>query len=69
MALTEHEIPAPTIPEAVTPLKGLEPVYSHREALERIHAWLVCHPIATAEDMARSFPEMERIASEALVHE
>lgn len=65
----DKENPAPTPDFQATALNGLEPVYSHREALERIHAWLVCHPIATAEDMARSFPEMERIASEALVHE
>lgn len=35
-------------------------------ALERIHNWLVCHPIASEEDMAQSFSTMETIARSAL---
>lgn len=27
--------------------------------LEDLHAWLVCHSIASDEDMAQSFPEYE----------
>ena len=36
------------------------------EALNEIHNWLVCAPIATAEDMAESFPYMERLAEAAI---
>lgn len=36
------------------------------EALKEIHNWLVCAPIATAEDMAESFPYMERLAEAAI---
>jgi hypothetical protein len=36
------------------------------EALDKIHAWLVCAPIASNDDMAQSFGEMERVAREAL---
>jgi hypothetical protein len=39
---------------------------AEREALQKIHDWLVCHPIATADDMAQSFPTMEEIARTAL---
>jgi hypothetical protein len=35
-------------------------------ALDKIHSWLVTAAIASPQDMAQSFPEMERIASEAL---
>jgi hypothetical protein len=35
-------------------------------ALDKIHSWLVAGAIASPQDMAQSFPEMERIASEAL---
>jgi hypothetical protein len=44
-------------------------VNSHEQlvaALNKIHNWLVCAPIATPEDMAQSFAEMERAASIAL---
>ena len=37
-----------------------------RDALEEIHAWLVCHPIASADDMAQAFEHMEQIARAAL---
>jgi hypothetical protein len=36
------------------------------KALDKIHSWLVTAAIASPQDMAQSFPEMERIASEAL---
>ncbi len=34
--------------------------------LETIHNWLVCAPIATPEDMAQSFPDMEKLIALAL---
>jgi hypothetical protein len=34
-------------------------------ALEKVHNWLVCHPIASAADMAQSFPTMEEIVRNA----
>lgn len=37
-----------------------------RAALNEIHGWLVCAPIASNDDMAQSFPTMERIAAKAL---
>lgn len=37
-----------------------------RTALNEIHSWLVCWPIATAEDMGQSFGEMEQIVTNAL---
>lgn len=38
-----------------------------REALEEISNWLVCYPIATADDMAQSFEYMSKLASNALI--
>jgi hypothetical protein len=49
--------------KAEAPAPAGEPV---RAALEKIHNWLVCAPLCSAEDMAQSFEEMERAASEAL---
>lgn len=37
-------------------------------ALDNIHSWLVCSPIATAEDMAQSFDDMEQVAHTALAN-
>ena len=37
-----------------------------RDALDKIHSWLVCASISTPEDMAQSFVEMEKIVREAL---
>ena len=36
------------------------------EALKEIDSWLVCSCIATAEDMAQSFPHMQQVASAAI---
>jgi hypothetical protein len=36
------------------------------EALQDIHAWLVCAAIANNDDMAQSFPHMEAVARKAL---
>lgn len=35
-------------------------------ALKEIDSWLVCSCIATAEDMAQSFPHMQQVASAAI---
>lgn len=32
------------------------------KALDKIHCWLVCHPITSPEDMSQSFEEMEEVA-------
>lgn len=37
-----------------------------REALEKLHSWLVCHTIADADDMMQSAPDMEQTARQAL---
>ena len=37
-----------------------------QDALDTIHSWLVCYPITSVEDMAQSFPAMERLARKAL---
>jgi hypothetical protein len=37
-----------------------------RAALEKVHSWIVCYSIASPEDMAQSFPEMEKIIDAAL---
>lgn len=44
-------------PEAI---KGLV------EALKKLDSWLVCAGITTAEDMAQSFEQMQKIVSVAL---
>jgi len=36
------------------------------KALNKIHSWLVCAGITTAEDMAQSFEDMEMTAYKAL---
>lgn len=36
------------------------------DALNAVHSWLVCAPIATPEDMAQSFQAMEKLVSEAI---
>lgn len=36
------------------------------KTLETLHNWLVCAPIATPEDMAQSFEEMEKLIALAL---
>lgn len=36
------------------------------EALDKIHGWLVCHSIASADDMAQMFPEMTAVAEDIL---
>lgn len=36
------------------------------EALDKIHGWLVCHSIASADDMAQMFPEMTAVAEDVL---
>ena len=40
-----------------------------KAALQEIDNWLVCAPIATAEDMAQSFEHMQKVASVALGHD
>lgn len=40
-----------------------------RAALEEIDKWLVCHVIATPDDMAQSFEHMEGVAAAALADE
>jgi hypothetical protein len=45
--------------------RGVEQV-RERAALERIYEWLLCHSIATPEDMAQSFEEMTALAARAL---
>lgn len=35
-------------------------------ALDRVHSWFVCACIASADDMAQSFPDMEALCREAL---
>ena len=54
------------VPPAVS--KPAAPVDA-RDALQEIHNWLVCWPIATAEDMAGSFDYMERLADAALARQ
>jgi hypothetical protein len=36
------------------------------ETLEKVNDWLVCHSIASDEDMAQSFPTMCKIVNDAL---
>lgn len=51
----------------ITALRG-RPAESARliEALNKVNDWLVCHSIASDEDMAQSFPTMCKIVNDAL---
>lgn len=48
-------------------LRSLSDVWRHsvsvKETLNTLESWLVCHCIASAEDMAQSFPEMLELVS------
>jgi hypothetical protein len=52
-----HTVPVYTAPPSVEVLL---------EALRELNNWLVCWPIATAEDMAQSFEHMNHVATDAL---